>query len=57
MWVRYILIFVLFYAATFFLDFSNWLSQLLFALFTTSIIYLLQPSKSANKRSGLDSEI
>lgn len=47
MLMRYILIFLLFFGGTFFLDFSNGLTRLLFALFATGVIWLVQPAKGA----------
>ncbi|KIL43194.1 hypothetical protein KR50_35970 [Jeotgalibacillus campisalis] len=47
MLIRYVLIFLLFFGLTFFLDFENWnwLDQLFFALFGTGIFWLLKPNE------------
>ena len=46
--IRYILIFLVFVGVTFFTDFSNWLSRILFALFATTVIWLLQPKERSH---------
>lgn len=48
MWIRYLLIFLLFVGVTFFIDFSNWLYRILFALFATAVIWLLQPKERSH---------
>ena len=48
MWIRYLLIFLIFISVTFFTDFSNWLSRILFALFATTVIWLLQPKERSD---------